>query len=76
MLGIITLSDVLQYVIGQIGIGEGVEPVEDTTQPSTPVPPPPTPSPAPIPSLPAEETPNMATPRPPIARPPGVQEPS
>lgn len=29
LLGIITLSDVLQYVIGESGIGEGVERAED-----------------------------------------------
>jgi len=30
LLGIITLSDVLRYVIGQVGIGEGVEPEEES----------------------------------------------
>jgi 5'-AMP-activated protein kinase regulatory gamma subunit len=28
-LGIITLSDVLRYVIGEVGIGEGQEPEEE-----------------------------------------------
>jgi len=35
-LGIITLSDVLRYVIGEVGIGEGVEPSELPTPASTP----------------------------------------
>jgi CBS-domain-containing membrane protein len=67
LLGIITLSDVLRYVIGQVAIGEDVEPTEVTTCPPTPVPPPPTPSPAP--TL-AEE----ATPTPTSAEPPHVAE--
>jgi 5'-AMP-activated protein kinase regulatory gamma subunit len=29
LVGIITLSDVLRYVIGQVGIGEALEPKED-----------------------------------------------
>jgi CBS domain-containing protein len=36
LLGIITLSDVLRYVIGEVGIGEGVEPSELPTPASTP----------------------------------------
>ncbi|KAH7931065.1 CBS-domain-containing protein [Leucogyrophana mollusca] len=38
LLGIITLSDVLRYVIGEIGIGETAEPVQETV---TEKPPPP-----------------------------------
>ncbi|EGN98976.1 hypothetical protein SERLA73DRAFT_53729 [Serpula lacrymans var. lacrymans S7.3] len=34
LLGIITLSDVLRYVIGQVGIGEVAEPVEENASPS------------------------------------------
>lgn len=30
MLGVIALSDVLRYVIGNVGIGEGVEPEEES----------------------------------------------
>jgi len=30
LLGIITLSDVLRYVIGKVGICEGVEPEEES----------------------------------------------
>lgn len=29
LLGIITLSDVLRYIIGELAIGEGVEPLEE-----------------------------------------------
>ncbi len=29
LLGIITLSDVLRYIVGEVGIGEGIEPSED-----------------------------------------------
>lgn len=37
LLGVITLSDVLRYVIGDIGIGESVEPSEtNTPAPQTP----------------------------------------
>lgn len=54
LLGIITLSDVLRYVIGEVGIGEGVEPSEV-----------PTPTPAPTPasvSTPTREEPEGAPP--------------
>ncbi|KZT30440.1 CBS-domain-containing protein [Neolentinus lepideus HHB14362 ss-1] len=36
LLGIITLSDVLRYVIGDVGIGEGLEPQSDTAEHSQP----------------------------------------
>ena len=35
LLGIITLSDVLRYVIGDIGIGEGPEDGTETTETAT-----------------------------------------
>jgi CBS domain-containing protein len=34
LLGIITLSDVLRYVTGKDGIGEGVEPEEESKSPT------------------------------------------
>ncbi|KIM85256.1 hypothetical protein PILCRDRAFT_817257 [Piloderma croceum F 1598] len=62
LLGIITLSDVLKYVIGEVGIGEGIEPDEEIS-PTTPIRPPHTPSPAP--SLAPQEEPHDAlTPKP------------
>ena len=62
LLGIITLSDVLKYVIGEVGIGEGIEPDEEIS-PTTPIRPPPTPSPAP--SLARQEEPHdVLTPKP------------
>ncbi|KAI0793447.1 hypothetical protein C8Q75DRAFT_840880 [Abortiporus biennis] len=39
LLGIITLSDVLRYIVGEIGIGEGLEPTEEE-RPLQPTPPP------------------------------------
>lgn len=36
LLGIITLSDVLRYLIGEAAIGEVVEPAEEPTLASTP----------------------------------------
>jgi len=38
LLGIITLSDVLRYVIGEVGIGESIEPSELPTPAPTPAP--------------------------------------
>jgi 5'-AMP-activated protein kinase regulatory gamma subunit len=52
LLGIITLSDVLRYVIGEVGIGESVEPSQVPT---------PAPTPAPV-STPAREEPEDAPP--------------
>lgn len=36
LLGIITLSDVLRYIIGELAIGEGVEPPEEDIASPTP----------------------------------------
>jgi CBS domain-containing protein len=75
LLGIITLSDVLKYVIGEVGIGEGIEPDEETS-PTTPIRPPPTPSPAP--SLTRQDEPHDAfTPKPAersLSTPPGAAD--
>jgi hypothetical protein len=76
LLGIITLSDVLRYVIGEVGIGEDVEPGEDNTSRSTPIPPPPTPSPAPSQGVPTSTPTPRAAEAPFAAPPPLTEEPS